>query len=304
MIKRITVTNYLGESIDLELARPEKSGFVVKSITGLGPGKANVNVSEVSTTDGGTFNSARLSSRNIVLSLGFLRKDTIEETRYRSYKYFPLKKKVSLLIETDTRRAEIEGIVESNEPNIWSKSEGADISIVCPNPYFQSGGKDGIQSTLFYGVSPLFEFPFSNDSLTDDMLLFGSINNNTEQLITYKGDAEVGITISIHAMDEATNVAIYNIRTREIMRIDTDKLAVLTGSGIKKGDDIVICTEKGKKSITLTRDGETINILNCLDRDADWFQLTKGDNIFAYTAETGSNKLQFKIDNRVLYEGV
>ena len=44
--------------------------------------------------------------------------------------------------------------------------------------------------------------------------------------------------------------------------------------------------------------------LNCLDKNADWFQLAKGDNIFAYTAEYGSTNLQFKIENRIVYEGV
>lgn len=32
MIKSVTVTNYLGDSVKLELMRPEKSGFIVKSI--------------------------------------------------------------------------------------------------------------------------------------------------------------------------------------------------------------------------------------------------------------------------------
>lgn len=63
-------------------------------------------------------------------------------------------------------------------------------------------------------------------------------------------------------------------------------------------------TVKGKKSITLLRNGKTTNILNCLDKNADWFQLAKGDNVFAYTAEEGSTNLQFKIENRVIYEGV
>ena len=43
MIHSITVTNYLGDSIVLELARPEQSGFIVKSVEGLGPAKGNVN---------------------------------------------------------------------------------------------------------------------------------------------------------------------------------------------------------------------------------------------------------------------
>lgn len=42
MIKSVTVVNHLGESLKLDLASPEKSGFIVKSIEGLGPVKATV----------------------------------------------------------------------------------------------------------------------------------------------------------------------------------------------------------------------------------------------------------------------
>lgn len=304
MIKSITVTNYLGDSLVLNLARPEESGFVVKSVTGLGPGTANINTTEVSTNDGGLYNSSRLSTRNIVITLGFLWKDSIEDVRQKSYKYFPIKKKLTLLIETDNRHAEIEGYVETNDPNIFSKEEGADISIICPNPFFYSSGADGSNTTVFYGIDPMFEFPFGNESLYDALLEMGSIQNQHEKVITYNGDAEIGVTITIHAIGEASNITIYNTGTREIMKIDTEKLSALTGSGIIAGDDIVICTVKGNKSIKLLRSGKTTNILNCLDKNADWFQLAKGDNIFAYTAQSGSSNLQFKIDNRVIYEGV
>ena len=165
MIKSITVTNYLGDSIKLVLARPEESGFVVTSVTGLGSGKANINTTEIATNDGDLFNSARLQKRNIVISLKYLWKDSIEDVRQLSYKYFPIKKKLTLLIETDNRSAEIDGYTESNEPDIFSKDEGSDVSIVCPNPFFYSAGEDGINTTIFYGVEPLFEFPFSNESL-------------------------------------------------------------------------------------------------------------------------------------------
>lgn len=304
MIKSITVTNYLGDSIKLELARPELSGFVVESITGLGPGKADINTTDISTNDGSLFNSARLPSRNIVISLKYLWKDSVEDVRQLSYKYFPIKKKLKLLIETDNRLAEIEGYVESNEPNIFSKSENSEISIICPYPFFYSAGKGGNNVTVFSGIESSFEFPFSNESLTDCLLEMGSIQNKTDNLIVYNGDSETGITITIHAVGEATNIAIYNTYTREVMKIDTDKIATLTGSGIIAGDDIVICTVKGSKSTVLIRSGQTINILNCMDKNTDWFQLSKGDNVFAYTAESGTSNLQFKIENRSLYEGV
>ena len=85
------------------------------------------------------------------------------------------------------------------------------------------------------------------------------------------------------------------------MHINTDKLKTFTGSGIIAGDDIIICTIKGQKSITLLRGGKRTNILNCLDKNADWFQLTKGDNIFAYIAEEGSKNLPVSPDKRLIY---
>ena len=134
--------------------------------------------------------------------------------------------------------------------------------------------------------------------------MFGNIQNKTENVITYRGDSEIGITIRIHAISEVENVIIYNTGTRERMGIDTEKLKALTGSGIVASDDIVITTSKGDKSITLIRGGKSTNILNCLDKNTDWFTLAKGDNIFAFTAETGVTNLQFRIENKVIYEGV
>ena len=228
----------------------------------------------------------------------------IEDTRQDSYKYFPIKKRVTLLIETDNRICETYGYVESNEPDIFSSDEMTQISIVCPDPYFYSAGPDGTNTTLFYGVEPLFEFAFSNESLTESLIEFGEIKNETEQTVYYSGDAEIGVVITIHAIGNVRNITIYNTGTREVMRIDTDKLEKLTGSGMVAGDEIIISTIKGDKSITLLRNGIYTNILNCLDKDSDWFQLSKGDNIFAYVVEEGTTNVQFKIENRTAFEGV
>lgn len=307
MIYSFAVTNYLGDRIKLELGRPDISGFLIKSVTGLGPVKANVNTTEVVTNDGSMFNSARLSQRNIVFQLAFVDTvygETIEDVRQKSYKYFPAKKSVEIVIETDNRYVKIKGYVESNEPDIFSSQEGTQISIICPDPYFYSAGEDGNNATDFYTIDPVFEFPFSNESLTEPLLVFGEIQIKTEGVITYHGDSEIGVVIYIHAIGKATNINIYNTETREVMSINTDRLEQLTGKGLVASDDIVINTAKGEKSITLVRDGVSYNILNCLDKNTDWFSLSKGDNIFAFTAETGVTNLQFRIENQVIYEGV
>lgn len=307
MIYSIVVTNYLGDRIKLELGKPDISGFLIKSITGLGPAKANVNTTEVSTNDGALFNSARLSQRNIVLDMVFINTvygESIEDLRQKSYKYFPPKKSVELTIETDNRYVKTTGYVESNEPNIFSSQEGTQISIICPDPYFYSAGEDGNNVTNFYSIDPMFEFPFSNESLDEPLLVFGEIQIKTEGVITYHGDSEIGVMIYIHAIGPATNINIYNTETREVMRINTEKISSLTGKGIVASDDIVINTAKGEKSITLIREGVSYNILNCLDKNTDWFTLAKGDNIFAFTADSGVTNLQFRVENKVIYEGV
>lgn len=302
MINSIIITNYLGEQITLDLENPENSGFIVREIRGLGPCKATINTTEVSTNDGSIYNSARLNARNIVFDLVFIGTD-IESLRQLSYKFFPIKKPLTLEFITDNRDCVTTGYVESNEPNIFSSSESATISILCPDAYFYSI-EAGENITTFYGEDPLFEFPFENNSLTENLIEFGNIRQYTDAVIVYDGDSEIGITITIHSVGEASNISIYNTGTRQQMVIDTAKIESLTGSGLIAGDDIIICTVKGKKSITLLRNGEYTNILNALDKKSDWFQLVKGENVFAYTAETGVQNLQFKVQNDVIYEGI
>ena len=303
MIKSITVTNYLGESIELELDKPDKTGFLITSIEGLGPAKANINMSELSTMDGSKYNSAKAESRNIVLGISFC--DTgdisIEDLRQKTYKYFPLKKPLSLTIKTDNRESMVDGYVESNEPTMFKKQTGTQISIVCPDSYLYSKNTD---VTVFSGIEPLFEFPFENNSLVENVMEFGEIRNKTENVVTYHGDAEIGVTISIHTLGDVEHITIFNTLTREIMKIDTDKLAKHTGSILVNGDEVTICTVKGHKSATLLREGVVYNIINCLNRDADWFQLGKGDNLFAYAVESGNSNVHFTVSNRISYEGV
>lgn len=305
MIKSVTFTNYLGESVKIVLTEMDPDhGFLLMKMDGLGPAKANINTTTLATNDGSVFNSARLEKRNIVVSLMFTMANSIEDTRQRTYKYFPNKKDIVIKIETDNRILETTGYVESNEPDIFSDKEGCTISIICTDPLFYSAGEDGMQATVFSGIEPLFEFTFSNESLELPLIEFGSINLETEKTIFYEGDAEIGIRITIHALGSASHITIYNTGTREKMYIDTDKLEQLTGSGIIAGDDIIISTVRNQKYVRLLREGVYVNILNCVDKASDWFRLTKGDNIFAYTAESGSENLQFRVDNRVSYLGV
>ena len=302
MIQSLTVTNYLGESLTIPMMNSESTGFILHDMTGLGPPTASVNTSKVATKDGSKYNSARAEERNIVLPMYFTPIPTIEDARHRSYKYFPLKKPVILAFKTDNRECQIVGYVETNEPDICSDREGCQVSIICPNPYFSS-----IYDTVtsFSGVEAAFEFPFSNEDTSNPHIEFGKFVVKAEKIVRYEGDAESGVQIRIAASATVKNITIYNVDTRGAMHIYHDKLVALTGSGIVKGDEIIITTDKGSRSVTLLRNGKSTNILNAIDpRNDEWFSLTKGDNIFAYTADEGSDYLMFVVDHTTLYEGI
>mgnify|MGYP006331074111 CR=1 FL=1 len=303
MIRAIVIENERSEQLRLTLSNPLETGFMVANVDGLGPGKATINTTPMATNDGALFNSSRINERTITITFIYLPVPTVEDVRQLSYKYFPLNRKIKLIVETDNRTAEIDGYVESNEPVIFSKQEGATISIRCPNPFFYLYGKLGTNVTVFYGVNALFQFPFSNEGL-DPVIELGAIQEKRSQNIYYAGDSEVGMKIIMHALGEVGDVIIYKVETREQMRIPMARLEALTGSPLVEGDVVTINTNKGEKGAWLEREGKTINILNCLDKNTDWLTLLKGDNLLAYSASFGAEFLEFKIENRVIYEGL
>lgn len=294
MIKTVIITNHRGETLTLELANPYSSGFAVTNIGNLGPNKATINTTDIVTNDGSVFNSARVDPRNITLTLKFMGDSAseIERQRQMTYKFFQLKKKITFEVITDERHVSIEGYTESNEPAIFSSKESTSISIICPYPYFKSVGKRNEVS--FYGEEPAFEFPFCNNENGPE-LEFGYIHIVTDANVEYSGEAEVGILITIHALGEAKNISIYNVDNGESMKINVR---------LEHGDDVVISTVKNDKYVRFYRNGECKNILNCIDKNANWFSLSQGNNVFAYTAEEGLQNLKFTIQNDILYEGV
>lgn len=306
MLKSLTVTNPKGESLKVELTKPEDSGLIIWEITGLGPSQANIVSNEISNGDGGIFTHARMENRNILITFGLIDKsapnyESVEEARLKTYKYFPIKKQVNLIFETDQRIATCTGYVERNEPNIFSNQETTQISIICPDPYFyEIGGEE----MAFSGVLPTFDFPFSNESLTNNLLEFGEIRVDTRANLIYRGDMDTGIVMTIHALGDSKDITIVNIDTREMMKIDVNKIKSITGKIFSAGDDIIISTIKGQKYIRLLQNGKYTNIISCINKDADWFQISNGDNIFTFESGGEEDKLMIIFSYRNAYGGI
>lgn len=302
MIQAITVTNPKNESLRMVLNKPELCGIAIKSIDGLGPPKSKINYQELATIDGGLYTSSRAEARNIVFELMPLDIPvSVEDNRRKTYRYFPLKKKVKVMVETDFRVLQCEGYVESNDPDIFSNEETISITVVCPDPWFYSTGDS---STVFSGVEAMFEFPFSNESLTENLIEFGNIQIDTNAKLDYDGDIDTGVYITIHVLDSAEDITLQNVQTREYMKVNTSVIQTLTGHPLQPLDDIEISTVPGNRYIRLLRNGTYTNVISALDRNSEWLMISAGMNIFTFTARNGAEKLYVSFTYRNTYGGI
>lgn len=304
MIKTVTVENHVGDRLAMSLSRPNESGFAIRRIDGLGPGVASINTSEVATQDGSSFTSARLPQRNIILDLAYFldpsKHSSIEEIRRKSYRFFPIKQEVSLIIETETRTGVAFGRVESNEPDIFSSESGAQISIICPDPNFYS---DFLRTGVFAGIMPKFKFKYQNIGHLP-ATKFGEYSHTPSGVLYNDGDGSVGADIVINVKGSAKNINVLNQDFYEGLRINTDVIAAITGGELQNGDEIHISTIIGHKNARLLRNGTWHNILNSLGMNVSWPIVRIGYNKFVLTAEEGVYNLFVTMSHKDIYLGM
>lgn len=269
----------------LELTNNPK--YKVFKIEGLNPPHATINSSVNTTMDGSSINSMRLENRNIVIYTTI--EGDIEANRINLYKYFPVKKTVKLFFNNTSRKVYIEGKVELIECDPFTEKQIAQISIICPKPYFKD--VDNLV-TIFSDVSKMFKFPFS---IAKGGIEFSAITTNQRRSIVNIGDIETGIIIELFATGSVVNPIIYDVLRRTHLKFNFTMLA---------GDTLIINTNVGEKAISLIRDGITHNAMGYMAQGSVWFTLEAGDNVFTYDADSGNSNLQITFTTAVLYSGV
>lgn len=156
MIQKFIISNnYLEESLELELTKPNLTGIYVKEVTGLGYASSVIPLTELALSDIDYYNHSLFESRNVVFTFGFVTGVDVEEKRQILYKFFPSKVEIKISIVTDKKEVYLLGYVETFEPSIFNKGETVQVSLICPNPYFI--GKDMLRvefkGTPFYPVN-------------------------------------------------------------------------------------------------------------------------------------------------------
>lgn len=279
----LKVENHRGETLELT----GNPNYTVYKIDGLNPPQATINSSANTTTDGSSINSVRLENRNIVIYATI--EGDVEANRINLYKYFPVKKRIKLYFTNRSREVYIEGTVELIECDLFVNRQVAQISVICPKPYFKAVEE---LVTLFSDVSAMFSFPFSVGSAGVEL---SAITTNIRKSIINTGDVDTGVIIRLFAVASVVNPVIYDVLKRTSMRLNFT---------MRAGDTIVINTNVGEKSIELIRDGVSTNAMGYMAQGSAWFTLESGDNVYAYDAESGTSNLQLTFSTAVLYMGV
>jgi hypothetical protein len=279
----VKIKNTTGEILNLS----SSSEYTLYDVTGVTPLQMNINSSVNATSDGSTVNSIRANNRNIVLYVAI--HGDVEANRLNLYKYFPLKQQISIYCKTANRDVYIEGYTELIDVKLFTNQQIAQISIICPQPYFK-GVNDFV--TYFSQIDSLFSFPFSIDKSGMELSIIGEeIRKN----IVNAGEVETGLIIEIFATSEVVNPVIYDVFKRTHIKLNLTMHA---------NDTIVINTNSGQKGITLLRAGIESNIMGYLVPTSTWLKVYSGDNVFTYDAESGESNMQLKFKTLALYGGV
>jgi len=283
VIRSVRLENEFSESIELI----GNSQYTLTNIEGLNPAPATINTTTNNAYDGSRFESSRVGTRNIVLSVAI--EYPVEQNRIALYKYVRPKRYVKFFYKNGMRNVYIEGYVESCELNPFSQKTIVQISIICPQPYFYDATPI---VTTFGGVIGLFEFPFSNPA---EGMTFSEIMKNEIKTITNNGDIECGMIFEIEALGNIVEPTVYNADTLERFGLNIE---------LKAGDKLTINTRDRTKSVILERDGVSKNVVNNIIRGSTWLKISLGAFGFTYQTVYGGENLALTIKHNNMYLGV
>ena len=278
----LKIENRFGDVLELT----HNKNYVVTSVEGLTPPKAKINLSNVVGMDGSLFNSSKTETRNLVLTVR--PQDPVEKNRLDLYKHAQIGGWCKIYYSNGSLDVQIEGYVEAIEGSLFKLQQSVQISILCPQPYFEA------MNEIVNDVSSLisnFEFPFS---IEKSGLAFSYINHDVLSTVINHGDVETGVSIYITARSEVVNPIIYDNYGGKFA-IDVT---------LSKGDQIVIHTKSGGRSVKLISGTGERNIINKVRRDSTWFTLYPGENVFYYDAESGLDFMSIVFRHRTKYGGV
>lgn len=285
----ITCENSLGTSVTFG---DDFSPWVLEDADGFYRVQNNVATSDNSNINGSTYYGSTVKTRNIVLTLRD--KEDHKENREVLYDLFRTGDVGTLSYIEDEDEKTIEYVVESVEISGELSARQAVVSLLCPNPLFQSATEYVVQISEWQDN---FEFEHEFDADGEE---FGY--QNTSMTGEIENDSSVsgtGVEINVEITGAVTNPAIYNIENSQVIKLGDDT----TPLSLVAGDLLTITTGTGNKHIYLTRSDVTTEINEYLTEDSSFITLLSGTNTIGYTADSGDEYMAIVITYHFEYLG-
>lgn len=270
----------------LELTNNETKWQIV-SIDGLNPSDADITTKELANWDGSVFVNGRIEKRSITIEM-YLNGD-VEENRLFLYSYFKSSKYIKLYFQTDSRNVFIEGYVEKINIDLFEEHQVMQISILCPNPFFQSVPK---QEKKLANIIGGFYFPFA---IEEEGIEFTTYESERVITIYNYGEISTGMEVVFTFNGTVENPALYNRNTGEYIRlVDT----------FSRGEEVRINTTRGSRGAYKIDEEAEQNLVSKIDINTTWIQLESGRNYFSLKADSGVDNLIAIIYNSTYYQGI
>lgn len=286
MAKKIICESYLGDKITFEYKFP----FFLESVEGLHEVLGVVSGMKSAYAIGESYIGTSVEKRNIIIK-GAIRDDVIN-CRQKLYRVFPLKTIGTFYYYEGDLKRKIEYRVESikiPEKGIYKHFQ---ISLICQNPYFTDIDKKTLQMATW---SPAFKFLLKIPQSTG--IKFGVKNTTSMVVIENNNNLEYGMTIIFTANDIVKNPSLFNVDSREEMKIEKTMQA---------GDKIIVHTYRENKNIYYVSISTGIeeNINNLMVYGSKFLQVHHGQNTFRYNADENVDSLEAVIEYLTEYEAI
>lgn len=255
--------------------------FHLVNVDGQTAASSSIASMAISGADGVVVNNVQADPRSIVITLRMKNDADVEEAKRAVLKVVKLKQRGTLEWSQNYRTVVISGVVESIEMPRWNNAVAMQITMYCEQPFWED------IDFVIRQINETLDLHYFTDSAGDMLYFpeegipFGAYDTIRTKHFYNDGDVAVGIEIKILALADVTNPIIYH-NDGSFFGVGYDNGAKKVT--MKQGDEMVIVTHKGKKSVTLN--GK--NLISKVRPQSTWLQIATGDNAFSINSEDDS----------------
>ena len=286
MIHSIHIINPSGSWLSMNVGTDAEteSGIKLFSAEGLGPPKAVISGLGGPYRDGLLVNSVRAEGRYITLTMVAYpggssgQQDAINE----AYEHFPIKGYIRIRVAGAFGTRDVYGYVENFVVNQWAKIENYVATIYCTDPWFRNFIQTNTQIKSGGGTA----------------------------VYDYTRDVPTGVEFTININASSTVFGPFTITNNATEWGDSPGLETFsfdTPASVEpllSGDDLILTTHQGEKSIIHKRSSVETNIINDMDFDSDFPWFYPGNNTCGYTCGSGAASSNLYAKFYKLYQGV